>query len=158
MRILRAAPAAVRECIVYPFQQMVDGRARHETCCRDDVHFTPFGAFLCYRALLETLPFCDPERAVQESELVRWEGLTIGGYGHALGMERYHTARLSLPRTPSRKMLSDPRFANGRVDVLETDFPDLPTMVTFRSSSGRLPGADGGAVMSGSPRGAWCRR
>jgi hypothetical protein len=135
MRILRAADPAVRECIVYPLQEMLDGRARHDTNCKDDVHLSSFGSFLCYRALLQTLPGCAPERALQERELIRQEGPTIGGYGRALGLERYNDVRMVPPHAPSRKLLNDSRFATGRVDVLETDFPELPTLVTFRTSN-----------------------
>jgi len=135
MRILRAADPEVRQAIVYPYQQMCDGRARHETCSKDDLHYTMFGAFLCYRALMDSLPGCAPERLVREEDLVRQEGPTIGGFGYAVGLERYHAERYMPPRAPSRKLLSDPRFATGHVDVLETDAPDLPSLVTFRTSN-----------------------
>ena len=128
MRVLRIAAPQVREAIVYPAETLRAARARHETYYHDDIHFTEFGAFLCYRALMATLPHCAPERTLQESDLSWRKMPNIGGFGHALQRERYTCERASIPRVASKAMIKDNRFASGRVDVWETEFPELPSL------------------------------
>lgn len=135
MRVLRLAPPQVREAIVYPVQVLREARARHETFQHDDIHFTVFGGYLCYRALMESLPQCAPERLLPEGDLT-WRKLPgIGGFGHALQRERYTAERASMPRVANRSLLKDNRFASGRVDVWETEFPELPSLMIFRTSN-----------------------
>jgi hypothetical protein len=135
MRLLRTASPPLREVIVYPAEALRAARARHETYQRDDIHFTEFGAYLCYRALMATLPQCAPERTLQESELIWRQMPGVGGFGHMLQRSHYVSPRASAPRVAKKALVKDGRFATGKVDVWETETPGLPTLVMFRTSN-----------------------
>ncbi len=77
LRLIRAADARLRSCIVYPEAAVRAGRQQREVCYRTDVHWSRWGAYLAYRALLDTLPAsCGP--AIRPDQLTSRPGRVLG--------------------------------------------------------------------------------
>ena len=84
MRLLQMADPRVRDVLVYPLEQLRDGRARFETSYAHDVHFTRYGAYLCYLALMQSL-YGTRDSLVREEDLVSREVIVAGDVAHAYG-------------------------------------------------------------------------
>lgn len=77
LRLIRAADARLRPCIVYPDAAIRAGRAEREVCYRTDVHWSRWGAYLAYRELLNALPqSCGP--AIEPDQLVASRTRVLG--------------------------------------------------------------------------------
>ena len=135
MRILRAASPELREAIVYPLEAMVRGRSTHETCLPHDVHFTSYGAFLCYREIMRTLPDFSADRVVRDDEITNRTSLIAGDVARAAGWPARKIEQFGAPHLKLRTVVKTATMTDNQVDVFETEDPALPRLVMFRSSN-----------------------
>jgi SGNH hydrolase-like domain, acetyltransferase AlgX len=135
LRIMAAADEPLQRAIVYPLQAMRDGRSRHETSFPHDVHFTSYGAFLCYQALMRSLPAHDPEQLVREEALTPHSVLFAGDLAHPFGRSGRQMDCFVPPLVKLTKLVKGTSFKSGQVDVFETPHRDSPRLVIFRTSN-----------------------
>lgn len=126
----------VREQVVYPHQQLVDGRREAETYQSVDSHWTDWGAWLGYLEVARALKARETRIAVLEPEDVEWSDIqTFGSFGPLMTPERTALvphAAVSAPRSvTTRTVMTDVR--DGLV-VTEQPSPQLPSAVIFRDS------------------------
>ena len=139
MRLLRAVPGHVRDNIIYPYETMLAGRAKYETSYPHDVHFTRYGAFLCYRQLMQSLPGFTPERVVEEEQLVPKTRMVAGDVARAYGDPGRMMEWFDPPRVKSRTVFKSSALTDSQVNVFETGEHELPRLTMFRTSnSGQL--------------------
>lgn len=136
LRLLRALPPDLRARALYPAAALRAARARGETYYRTDPHWTGFGAYIAYRALLATLrrtggPNLRPLRALAGAH-----DRKVGELGMRMTPEWAETALVVTPAgPPARRLAANLVFDVGQVDVFAGD-PAGPTAVLFRDSSG----------------------
>lgn len=136
MQIVAATDDATRRAMIYPLPELVAARARADTYHRTDSHWTPFGAFIGYGALVASLAGERPMQAVAAEEIAWTAHPMVGDLGVRLDPEVGETAeaaRLLSPR-PVRTVVQNKLFARGALAVYETDRPDLPRAILFRDS------------------------
>lgn len=135
MRIIGAAEPRLREAIIYPLQLMQSCRSLHETSYPHDVHFTRYGAFLCYREVMRSLSLCGAGSIVREDEL-RFRTVTVvGDVAHAYGSPPRQVEWCDPPPVKFRTVLKGRSFKSNQVDVLESDDTSLPGLLIFRTSN-----------------------
>jgi hypothetical protein len=135
LRILASASQQVRDATIYPLDAMRAGRAKHETSLPNDVHIAGYGAFLCYREIMRTLPHCAPERIVEEEELVLKELFVAGDVGRARGLPGRKVPTCKPPHTQVNNVVKGSSYKPNQIDVFETSNADLPRLVLFRTSN-----------------------
>lgn len=135
LRVLASVNQQVRDATIYPLDAMRSGRAKHETSLAHDVHITGYGAYLCYREIMRTLPQCAPERIVQEQELIVRELFIAGDVGRAFGLLGRKIDSHKAPQMPVHTVMKGASFKPNQVDVFETSDVTLPRLVLFRTSN-----------------------
>ena len=135
VRMPRALKGGAAHAVVYPYDEMRAGRAHREVCLRQDVHWTSYGAYLSYRALLETLPALKDE-ILPEDALIASTARRVGDMAYWLGLRTREVCEvLDPPKANMREVMSTKTFKPGQVDVLETDHPAGRRLVIFRTSN-----------------------
>jgi len=135
LRILASVNQQVRDATIYPLDAMRAGRAKHETSLPNDVHITGYGAFLCYREIMRTLPQCAPESTVQEEELVLKNLFVAGDVGRARGLPGRKIPTYKPPYIQVHKLVKGSSYKPNQIDVFETSNVNLPRLVLFRTSN-----------------------
>ena len=100
-----------------------------------DVHFTRFGAFLCYQELMKSLPDCPPDSVVQEEQLTFRTALIAGDVARAYGSPARTVDWCDPPPVKPNIIVKAGTRTNSKVDVFETEMHDLPALVMFRTSN-----------------------
>jgi len=135
VRMPRALRGEAVNAVVYPYSQMRTGRAHKEVCLRQDVHWSSYGAYLSYRALLETLPALKDE-ILPEDVLIASTARRVGDMAYWLGLRTREVCEvLDPPKANMREVMSTKTFKPGQVDVLETDHPAGRRLVILRTSN-----------------------
>lgn len=121
---------------VYPRQALIDGRHVMETYQSVDSHWTEWGAYLGYRAVMDDLALRVPGlRVVQEVELDWSTRKTFGALGATTTPERSASVPVAHVRDQdwriTQNLLTEVR--DGYL-VTEQDRPDLQVAVIFRDS------------------------
>ena len=135
MEILRRGGDPLRERFVYPLAALIEGRAKWETSHPHDVHLTGYGCFLCYRALVATLPRIDASRVVREDELRVRQILMAGDVARSCGLPPRRVDLHEPPHVHYRSVVKGTSYKSNQVDVFETDDASLPRLVMFRTSN-----------------------
>ena len=135
MAVAQAADDRLREALIYPLETMRQGRSRYETSYPHDVHFTRFGAFLCYQELMRSLPGFNSGDLIQEDDLVGRELLIAGDVARAFGSPGRKIKELMPPQVKSHRTVKGTSFKTTQVDVFETDELSRPRLVMFRTSN-----------------------
>ena len=136
---IRAAlhPRAQRR-IIYPSSELRAGRRTEKTYYLTDVHWTEFGAYLGYRALLRGMAPDFTVKPIGEDELRREKRPDYtGDIGVKLDpepLEERTLLRLDRPAT-WRTVFDNRQFGEGQVRVFETEDRSLPRAVIFRDSN-----------------------
>ncbi len=134
-RLVQAIPPAAAHALIYPFAALRAGRAQHDVCLRGDVHWSSWGAYLCYRALLASVPDLADE-IIPESSLRHRTASRVGDMTLWRGLRTRETCELfDPPKAALREVMSTKTFATGQVDVYATDHPSGRRLVLFRTSN-----------------------
>jgi hypothetical protein len=121
--------------MIYPLEALIAGRAIAETSLPHDVHFTGYGCFLVYRALMAALPGVDPARVVREQELRVRKVLIAGDVARSVGLPGRRVDFHEPPPAPYKAIVKGTTYKLNQVDVFQTDGTNLPRLVLFRSSN-----------------------
>jgi tetratricopeptide (TPR) repeat protein len=134
-RLVQTIPPAAAPALIYPLTELRAGRAEHDVCLRTDVHWSTWGAYLCYRALLASVPELAGEIIPQSALKARTAG-RVGDMMLWRGLRTRETCEiLEPPKTPLREVMSTKTFTTGQVDVYATDHPSGRRLVLFRTSN-----------------------
>jgi hypothetical protein len=134
MQILRAGGAPLSERVVYPLNALIAGRAKFETSHKHDVHCTGYGYFLCYRELIKSLPNIDLTHLAEESELQTREAFTAGDVARGAGLPGRRVEYHDAPHPRIKAIIKGTSYRINQVDVLESEYTDLPRLLMFRTS------------------------
>ncbi|MGO8740683.1 hypothetical protein [Rhodoblastus sp.] len=134
-RIMKGLELQVRDTIVYPLNEMIAGRAKFDTSIRHDVHFTGYGCFLCYEALMKTLPGAAASELVREEDLRVREFFLAGDVAHAAGEPGQRITFHDPPKIAQRTIVKGASFQANQVDVYASDAPSGRSLVMFRTSN-----------------------
>ena len=135
MQILRAGGERLSNCLVYPLEAMIAGRAKAETSQPHDVHFTGWGGYLCYRELMASLPGVDPASLVREQDLSVRNVFIAGDVARGAGEPGRRVDFHDAPHPKFKAIVKGTSFVTHQVDVMESEFPHLPRLVIFRTSN-----------------------
>ncbi|WP_147385815.1 tetratricopeptide repeat protein [Oleomonas cavernae] len=131
----RLSPQA-RADIVYPLQSLIDGKSERETCQRTDSHWSEWGAYLAYRALIARIRRYVPNTGLVEPAAIEWRMRhSFGAMGVVMTPERSEqiaVAKLLKPRSRYVRIIQTE--VRDACTVAEVDDPSLPTAVMFRDS------------------------
>jgi tetratricopeptide (TPR) repeat protein len=134
-RLVQAIAPAAAHALIYPFAALRAGRAQHDVCLRGDVHWSTWGAYLSYRALLASIPDLAGE-IIPESALRHRTASRVGDMTMWRGLRTRETCEIfDAPKTPLREVMSTKTFTTGQVDVFATDHPSGRRLVLFRTSN-----------------------
>jgi alginate O-acetyltransferase complex protein AlgJ len=84
MRQLESSGSNAR--LIYPLEQLIEESSRRRVCRKTDTHWTDFGAFVGYQALIREIEKEVPLHAVSEEELWFFERKLLGDLGYKLGI------------------------------------------------------------------------
>jgi alginate O-acetyltransferase complex protein AlgJ len=84
MRQLESSGSEAR--LIYPLEQMIEESSRRRVCRKTDTHWTDFGAFVGYQALVREIEKEAPIHVVAEEELWFFERKMLGDLGYKLGI------------------------------------------------------------------------
>jgi len=135
MQVLRAGGARLSERLVYPLDAMIAGRAKFETVHKHDVHCTGYGYFLCYRELIKSLPNIDLTHLAEESDLQAREAFIAGDVARGAGLPGRRVEYHDAPHPHAKAIVKGTSYRINQVDVLESEYTDLPRLVMFRTSN-----------------------
>ena len=137
MQLLRALHESATMNILYPAEILKSARAELPTYFMTDTHWTTFGGFLAYQALIESVRRELPlEPRIERENLAFTTKPFIGDLGVRLEPERSEQAvfaTLSL-RVPFQRVFENKAFTRGRLQVYETLSRTSPRCVLFRDS------------------------
>ncbi len=134
-QLARSGDAYLAQAVIYPLQEMIDGRATREVCYRQDVHWTTYGAYLAYRALIASLPDLAGD-ALPEADLVAGVARRVGDIALWLGLRtREECETLTPPKVAITEVFSTKTFRTGQVDVLQTPNASGRRLVLLRTSN-----------------------
>ncbi|HZO60912.1 MAG TPA: hypothetical protein VFB51_14585 [Solirubrobacterales bacterium] len=109
--------------VIMPLQELLDAKREHLTYIPTDTHWSEFGAFVAYEALMDSM-----ERGGVDVRRLRREDLRIteeedrGDLGVKLDPPLTSTHVLAEPRNPAARMVADNRiYNNGKNVVYECD-------------------------------------
>jgi integrase len=72
--------------LIYPLEEMIEESSRRRVCRKTDTHWTDFGAFVGYQALIREVEKEVPIHEVSEEELWFFERKLLGDLGYKLGI------------------------------------------------------------------------
>jgi hypothetical protein len=137
-RIRAALHPTVQRRVIYPLAELRQARRVEKTYLLTDVHWTDYGAYVGYRALLRGLAADVAMQPIPEPALQREKRRNYtGGIGMRLDPEPVEEQVILRPTDPaSARMLFDNKnIMEGQVRIYETDDRKLPRAVIFRDSN-----------------------
>ncbi len=136
MQLLAAAQSDAKLAgkLLYPFETLRAARANRQTYFMTDTHWNGYGAFLAYRALIDSLATEIQLETVEEYDLVWKRRPYVGDIGVRFAKERSETMEVAEPPVTYKLVFHNENFGRGAVHVYENERRDLPTCVLFRDS------------------------
>lgn len=136
-QIIGALGPTPRSHLIYPAVALSDARAVEDSFLRTDVHWTHYGAYVGYRALMASLPPVYQRAVVGEEALVRGDYRVMGDLGVRLdpvpnerGISIGHGGHHRF-----RRVFDNRAFGRGQTEIFENDDARLPRCVLFRDSN-----------------------
>ncbi len=133
-QIFAAADADLAKTMLYPVDALRAAGSRMNTFLKTDTHWTSFGAFIAYRALVDSLAADLSLETVSEDELTWRERPFTGDLGVRFSRERTETIAIANEVASYHVTFQNHNFARGAVHVYENERRDLPRCVLFRDS------------------------
>jgi len=126
----------LRSSFIYPLQDLIDGRATDETFFRTDVHWTSWGAYIGYRALLASISRTHPMTPIPPQALQRSRRTMVGNLGVRLDEDvEEEVTDISLAATSFVKVFGNSAYTVGQVEIYEGPDKAAPRAVMFRDSN-----------------------
>ena len=134
MQLLGALQGGLREKALYPLEELKAAGRIQATYFKTDTHWNAHGAYVAYRALVESLRDEIAIETVAE-EALQWKQRSfVGDLGVRFARERGETRAALVPSTDYKLVYQNHNFGRGAVHVYENKRRDLPTCVLFRDS------------------------
>lgn len=136
-QIAAALAPRVREAFIYPAQALIDGRQVEDTWLKTDVHWTGWGAYIGYRALMDAIRIHIPIEPLSADRLERTPRNLIGDLGIRLDPEVSEDALAYGCRGAqvAQRVFGSFNYSAGQVEVFENGRPGTPSCVLFRDSN-----------------------
>ncbi len=134
LQILGALEDSIRPRVLYPVEELRAAGDRQPTFFKTDTHWSSFGAYIGYAALVKSLgqDMDAPLYPVDAIEYV--EKRYVGDLGVRFAVEREESASfLKRPAQPA-PIYQNHNFGRGAVHIYESADRTLPTCVLFRDS------------------------
>lgn len=134
--IRRSLSPETRPDFIYPVEDLIEARNTDDTFFRTDVHWSYWGAYVGYLALVRSISQTHPVKAVPESSLHRGRVRMIGDLGMRLDEEPDEEFTTIKAETgPYMKVYGNKAYTAGQVEVYESDDAAKPRAVLFRDSN-----------------------
>jgi hypothetical protein len=134
--IRRGMSTNARADFVYPLRELVEARASRDTFFRTDVHWSAWGAYVGYRALVQAISRTHRIDPIPESALSSSTGRMVGDLGIRLDEEPDEEVIHLEADTPEYvKVFGNQAFSAGQVEVYESDGDAKPRAILFRDSN-----------------------
>jgi SGNH hydrolase-like domain, acetyltransferase AlgX len=123
MGALREAGSPAR--VLYPLEKMIAAKRVRLVCSKMDSHWTDFGAFVAYSALLDELGGEIDSRRLRQEEVAYKEMITAGDLSSKLTPARFDYQPIAIVRYPEARLLFDNCVENTG-SILVTVCPEAP--------------------------------
>ncbi len=133
-QLLEALPPDLDGKVLYPVEALRAASLRRPTFQKTDTHWTSFGAFTAYRALVDSFEPEYPLETAEEEELTWKERAVMGDLGVRFEREIGETVAVADPVAAYRLVWQNHNFGRGAIHVFENERRDLPRCVLFRDS------------------------
>ncbi|RJF89469.1 hypothetical protein D3874_22905 [Oleomonas cavernae] len=121
--------------VIYPLQALIDGRAERETFQQVDSHWTDWGAYLGYRAVMEAVRRHLPAARLIEPKDVTWrQRKTFGALGAIMTPERSCKVPVASLTRPRAKEISEMATEQRHKLTTVVNPAGGPTAIVFRDS------------------------
>jgi alginate O-acetyltransferase complex protein AlgJ len=133
-QILSGIDPALRDRIIYPLEELHSASSRMPTFLKTDTHWSSFGAFTAYQALIRSL---QPESRLEmaEESALRWQEKSfVGDLGVRFEPEIDEQIADAIPPEKYALTFRNRIFDRGAVHVYTGERADLPRCVLFRDS------------------------
>ena len=131
-QLLAAMDPTIARRVSYPVDLLRE--SSHATFFRTDTHWTPHGAFLVYRHLIESLGPDIALEVIAASDIVWRERAFVGDIGVRFDPERGERASFPDLGLTYALVYQNHNFGRGAVHIYENARRDLPHCVLFRDS------------------------
>ena len=132
-QLLAALDAKIGRHTFYPITALKE-QSRAAPFFKTDTHWTPYGAFLVYRHLMESLASDVALEIMEASDIVWQERAFVGDIGVRFDPERGELASFPTVNTEYSLVFQNHNFGRGAVHIYENARRDLPHCVLFRDS------------------------
>ena len=134
LQMLESIDPAIASRVLYPVAELAAARSRQPTYFRTDTHWCSFGAYVGYKAVVESLASEMDVSAYPEDLIEYFDRTYTGDLGVRYAEEREESAQfLRSPAAPT-VLYQNHNFGRGAVHVYEGARADLPRCVLFRDS------------------------
>lgn len=135
-RLFRAVSGPARASMLYPLALLQSRRSVRETFLANDTHWTMYGGFIVYEALMQAAARHIPLSPMTEADIYFTEQRHVGDLGARMQPEQPVMAPVAQHRTPMpfRVIYENKTFARGNVTVYEGPDRTKPRAILFRDS------------------------
>jgi hypothetical protein len=133
-QLMRALDPSIARNVIYPLEEFRIASARRTTFLKTDTHWTSYGAFVAYQALIRSLRSDMDLPMVGEGELTWREAPFVGDLGVRQEPERGERMDVATPPLKYELTFSNRIFDRGALHIFTNERGDLPRCVLFRDS------------------------
>jgi len=133
-QLLGGIDETLKEKVVYPLEELRTASTRRQTFLKTDTHWSSFGAFTAYQALIRSLQSDVRLEMAKETDIFWYEGPFVGDLGVRLEPEIGEEIANAIPPTKYALTFLNRIFDRGAVHVYVSERADLPCCVLFRDS------------------------
>jgi len=134
VQLLAGVDNSLKDKVVYPLEELREASARKQTFLKTDTHWSSFGAFTAYQALIRSLQSDIRLEMANESDIFWYDGPFVGDLGVRLEPEIGEEIANAIPPSKYALTFLNRVFDRGAVHVYVGERSDLPTCVLFRDS------------------------
>ena len=134
MQLLARLQGRLRDRVLYPLEELKAAARSQSTYFKTDTHWNAHGAYVAYRALIESLRGEIALETVAEEDLQFKERSFVGDLGVRYANERGEKRAALVPNDTHKLVYQNHNFGRGAIHIYENERRDLPTCVLFRDS------------------------
>jgi alginate O-acetyltransferase complex protein AlgJ len=134
IQLMNSVDSAIKSKFVYPIDELREASRRGQTFLKTDTHWSSFGAFTAYQALIRSLQSEIRLEMPDEADIYWGEAPFVGDLGVRLEPEVGEQITNAIPPTKYALTYLNRIFDRGAVHVYASERADLPRCVIFRDS------------------------